>query len=91
MNTEKYFYIVLEDGKLCDYRNHRVHESWDCAVYPTFDEAKKYAQKWLGTFGGLIESAVEPFKMADSLINFEVRKVSEKELQDLFPNMECET
>ncbi len=45
-------YQVLENDKPADCKHCKVHDSWHTSKFATFEEALKYARKWLGQFGG---------------------------------------
>lgn len=46
-------YQVLENGVPCDAEHQKAHPSWKTSIFDTFEEAQKYANKWLGMYGGV--------------------------------------
>lgn len=44
-------FIVLDNSKPAKFPEHKVHSSWDNNQFETFEEAKEYADKWLGMYG----------------------------------------
>lgn len=46
---------VFEDGKPCNHeRFPAVHHSWNNYLFDNFQDAKKYAKKWLGEYAILL-------------------------------------
>lgn len=43
---------LFDGDKPAQYPEHDVHPSWTNSKFSTFDEAKEYAWKWLGPYGG---------------------------------------
>ena len=48
-------YGVFENNKPCDNKNHKVHPSWNNSVFETWDQALRYAYKWLGQFADAVK------------------------------------
>lgn len=44
-------FMVLDNGKLARYPEHKVDKSWRFGWFNNFQTAKEYANRWLGAFG----------------------------------------
>jgi len=51
-------YRVYDNGKLADYRSHRVDGSWIHPLCETFEDAQDYAKKWLGKLSSLVPDKI---------------------------------
>ncbi len=47
-------YVVLENNKPADCKNHSVDSSWDNPVFSTFEKASDYLANWLN-FGPVMD------------------------------------
>lgn len=45
---------VFESGKPAQYPDCNVHPSWSNSIFNTWEDANKYANHWLGPYGGII-------------------------------------
>lgn len=52
------YYTVYDNGKPAKYPDCKVHPSWDNCNFSTIEEARIYAQKWLGSYGTGLELIV---------------------------------
>lgn len=43
-------FVVYDNDRRADCKNHKVNASWDNCAFPTRNEAIAYARKWLGSW-----------------------------------------
>lgn len=67
---------VLDNGKSADCHGFPVHPSWNKSLYDTFDEALKYAWKWLGDkTGGPLLKVNTPWEYSGYGDTIEIREI----------------